>query len=69
MASSAMRTYLQIGMVEIDTRRLSRGHIIRADYYIDLDQIADLVLRWMHQGEYLLQYTIPAEAILAEIRV
>lgn len=59
-------------VVEIDTRRLGRGPVIRAANYLHLlppELRMDPNTREIHRGEYLLQYTIPVEAIVREIHV
>ena len=55
-------------VVEIDTRRFARGPPFRAaDILKNIPQSDED--KFLHQGEYMLMYTIPREALVVETKV
>jgi hypothetical protein len=67
----AQRDGCEMVIVTICTQRLGRGPVIRAADYLQYTKmtVERSEFEMLHRGEYLLQYTIPPEAIVAERRV
>jgi hypothetical protein len=53
-------------VVEIDTRHLARGPVFRAE---DLLRKEGLGVEWLHEGEYLVMYSVPRQAIRGQTPV
>jgi hypothetical protein len=52
-------------IVRIDTSHLARGPLFRAANLLDWNTLSDMD-KMLHQGEYLIMYKVPPQAITVE---